>query len=488
MKYTFKPSPNYRTTQTTSGIMADLTGCLCAILVFSAVYYGVAFGAVYGIRVIGMAAVSVLTALASEAVYFKVTGSKDIKTDILHSYGWVTALILTLITRLDVSYYAVIVATAICIIFGKLVFGGFGQNIFNPAAMGEAIIMNYFAASKAAQVTADVFTGATPVTELSSYGWIMEQSVLGNFVNSVGGYGNLLLGGYPSVIGGSCALLIVLCGAFMLWRRDIDWHLSVFYLLFVFCLSLIVGLIHGAGISYAFVNLLTGGVLFCAVFMMTDPVTTPITIPGRMIFAAGAAALTLMIRWKANLPDGALFSLLLMNMVTPAIDKMVKGNQIKEAKKIRMQVIVISACCLLTALAVGAFLKPKEVTAEETKTETVEAPAGALGEMDFSVNNASCEDKGNGVYACKADGYAAQNEGGSPNEAEITVADGKVVSVTVTAFNDTAGIGDSGVSEEALAAYAGADLNTDVTTGATASFTDGSVKAMVAEALKMAGK
>ena len=96
-----------------------------------------------------------------------------------------------------------------------------------------------------------------------------------------------------------------------------------------------------------------------------------------------------------------------MNMVTPAIDKMVKGNQIKEAKKIRMQVIVISACCLLTALAVGAFLKPKEITAEETKTETVEAPAGALGEMDFSVNNASCEDKGNGVYACKADGYAA---------------------------------------------------------------------------------
>ena len=63
-----------------------------------------------------------------------------------------------------------------------------------------------------------------------------------------------------------------------------------------------------------------------------------------------------------------------------------------------------------------------------------------------------------------------------------------MVSVTVTAFNDTAGIGDSGVSEEALAAYAGADLNTDVTTGATASFTDGSVKAMVAEALKAAGK
>ena len=489
MKFTFKPSPNYRTEQTTSGIMSDLTGCLCAITLFAAVYYGIAFGAAYGFRVILMAAAAVITAVVSEAVYFKITGSKDIKTDILHSYGWVTALILVLITRLDVSYYAVIVATAVCIIFGKLVFGGFGQNIFNPAAMGEAIIMNYFAASKAAQVSADVFTGATPVTELSSYGWIMDTSVLGNFVKSVGGYGNLILGGYPSVIGGSCALLILLCGAFMLWRKDIDWHLSVFYLLFVFCLSLIVGLIHGAGFSYAIVNLLTGGVLFCAVFMMTDPVTTPVTIPGRMIFAAGAAALTLMIRWKANLPDGALFSLLLMNMVTPAIDKTINGNQIKERVQIRNKVIIISALCLLAALATGLTLSPKEAVQAEAPAETVaQAPAGSLGETDFSANNAVCEDKGNGVYACKADGYAAQNEGGSPNEAEITIADGKIVSVTVTAFNDTTGIGDSGVSETALAAYAGADLNTDVTTGATASFTDASVKAMAAEALKMAGK
>ena len=116
------------------------------------------------------------------------------------------------------------------------------------------------------------------------------------------------------------------------------------------------------------------------------------------------------------------------------------------------------------------------------------AAAPTLGEMDFSANKAVCEDKGNGVYACRADGYAAQNEGGSPNEAEITIADGKIVSVTITAFNDTTGIGDSGVSETALAAYAGADLNTDVTTGASASFTDASVKAMAAEALKMAGE
>ena len=80
-------------------------------------------------------------------------------------------------------------------------------------------------------------------------------------------------------------------------------------------------------------NVLGGGVLFGAVFMITDPVTTPLTIPGRIIFAVATAALTLILRWKANLPDGVLFSILLMNMLTPAIDRFINGNQIKEKGK-----------------------------------------------------------------------------------------------------------------------------------------------------------
>lgn len=484
MKFKYKPSPSYRNWQSTDGIMIDLTACLCAVLLFAAIYYGVAFGAGCGIRVILMAVAAVASALCSEAVYFKVVGAKNIVKSIQHSYGWVTALIIVLISRLDVSIYAIIIATAVSIIFGKLVFGGFGQNIFNPAAFGEAIIMNYFAASKAAKVTADVFSGATPVARLAGGGWLVDAASLSNAVDAAGGYGALLLGSYPSVVGGSCALLLLLCGAFMIWRKDIDWHLSCAYLLAIFVVSLVVGLVKGAGFQFAIVNLLTGGVLFGAVFMMTDPVTTPLTIPGRMIFAFGCACLTLLIRWKANLPDGVLFSILLMNMVSPAIDKWVNGNQIKEASKIRNKVIACGVIFTLLPIIVGCAMPVGKIAAVAKPQAATSAAAKA-----YPANNPSCTDNGDGTYACTANGYAAQNEeNGAPNEATIAIKDGKVVSVEMTTVSDTPGISDSAVSADALAAYEGVSDPEDAVTGATASFTEGSIKAMVAVALEMASK
>lgn len=490
MKFSFKPSPNYRNTQSTSGIMFDLTMCLCAVLLYAAVYYGIAYGPALGFRVILMALVSLIAAIGTEAVYFKMRGY-EVKKEILHSYGWVTALILTLISRLDVSYYALFIGTVVAIIIGKLVFGGFGQNIFNPAAFGEALIMNSFAASKAASVTADVYSGATPMAAMNSNGWILSGSAMSSFIKGIGGYGGLLVGSYPSVIGGSCALLILLCGAYLLWRKDIDWHLSVTYLACVFGISLVVGLIKGSGLNYAIFNVISGGVLFGTVFMMTDPVTTPITIPGRMVFAVGCAALTLILRWKANLPDGVLFSILLMNMLTPGIDKLVDGNQIKNRILIRRKVVYTSIVIILAAFGVGMTLEaqtdaPKQAEpAAETAGET---STDGIGAEDFTANEPYCRvytntDPSAYVYKCTAKGYQGTNE------ATVTVDPAKktVTSITVDAFNDTPGVGDAATADAELARYAGASLGTkiDATSGAT--FTSASLRAMAAKALEMAG-
>ena len=504
MKFSYKPSPNYRNTQSTSGIMLDLTLCLLAVLLSATVFYSVAYGAAYGMRVVGMTAASVITALLTEGICFKLRGSKDVKKDILHSYGWVTALILTCITRLDVSYYALIVATAICIIFGKLVFGGFGQNIFNPAAFGEALIMLYLSASTAAKVTADVFTSATPMTAMNSQGWILKD--MGSFLAQYGGFGGLLTGSYPSVIGGSCAVVILLCGAFMLWKKDIDWHLSVTYLITVFFLSLVVGLIKGAGISYALFNVISGGVLFGTVFMMTDPVTTPITIPGRMIFAVGCATLTLILRWKANLPDGVLFSILLMNMLTPAIDKLVDGNQIKNQKLIARKVNITSLVFIILGLAVGMTVKnvndsaapvtPSNTPAPTADSGTKKPEATGFVTKDFSKYKAACFYRSNTdskavVYDCRADGFGLINdmgEGYSQNKAYITVNEdeGKIVSVEVKAFGDTKDKGDKATTADALKRFAGADVSTKLDAVSGATYTDESIQAMAARALAMA--
>lgn len=383
MKFTFKPSPVYRNTQSTSNIMRDLSLCLVVVLCASSIYYGVTYGMDVALRVILMAVFAVIAAVVSEALYFKVTKVEDIKSAILHSYGWVTALILVLITKIDVSYYAVIVCTVIAVIVGKLLFGGFGQNIFNPAAFGEALIMNSFVSSTNADVTSKVFdaiSGGTPMASAASgYGWLIPSASFSEFLSQYGGFGNMLLGNYPSVIGGSCAIVILLCGAFLIWRKDIDWHVSVTYLVSIFVISLIVGLIKGAGFSYALFNVLGGGVLFGAVFMITDPVTTPLTIPGRIIFAVATAALTLILRWKANLPDGVLFSILLMNMLTPAIDRFINGNQIKEKGKIRNKVLIVSLVVTLIAILVGATLKSETEETAMVKNMEVAAEVTSKG-------------------------------------------------------------------------------------------------------------
>lgn len=377
MKFSFNPSPNYRKKQSTTDIMRDLTIALVAVLTFAAIWYGVSYGLAG--RVILMTVFAVGAAMLTETAYFAITKSEHILHDVLHSYGWVTALIMVLITRIDVSYYAMVVSVVVAIVFVKLVFGGFGQNIFNPAAFGAALIMNTFASSTAPEVTSTVLSGATPMATMGSVGWTANASVLDNVINSVGGLGNMFMGNYASVIGGSCALVIIAAAAYLIYKQVIDWRLTVPYVATIFVVSLIVGLVHGSGINFALFNVLGGGVLFGAVFMITDPVTTPVTNAGKVIFAICCGALTLLIRWKAALPDGVLFSILLMNMLTPAIDKVCDGSQVKDGGKIKKKVCIISAISVAVALFTGITLKPVE------KEETAfSAPAAEIASVEVT--------------------------------------------------------------------------------------------------------
>ncbi len=370
MKFTFKPSPNYRNQVSTSDIMRYVTEALICVVVYSAVSYGTQFGLQYAIRVVLMTVCAVVASLLTEAIYFKMIKSKNIWKDVCHSYGWITGMIIVLITKIDVSYYAIFVSTVIAIVFGKLVFGGFGQNIFNPAAFGAALIMNSFGSSVDAKVTTDVLSGATPLTSMSTQGWASNGTVLSSVISEFGGIGSMLIGNYATVIGGSCAILLILAGVYLIYRKAIDPRLSVTYFVTVFVISLITGLIHGSGIQFAIFNLLVGGVLFCGVFMITDPVTTPVSIPGKYLFAVCAGCLTLLIRWKASLPDGALFSILLMNMLTPAIDKACDGSQIKDAGKLKKNVLIISAIVVVITVLVGATLSTSNESASNITTET----------------------------------------------------------------------------------------------------------------------
>ncbi len=354
MKLNYQPSPSIRTKQSTSMIMKDVTLCLLAVTAFAVYYYTTVFGASYGLRVVLMMVDAIVSAIVTEVVFFKVM-KKDVKAGLKSSYGWITGMILVLITDISMSYYAICISTVIALVFGKLVFGGFGQNIFNPAAFGEAIIMNSFAASR----SVDFVTGATPTQVAKSAGWVFTNAQLQEMVAPYVGLQGMFLGNYPSTIGSSCALLLVVCGIFLIMRNDIDWQTPVFYIATVFVIAYATGMFHGVGLAYAVFHVLAGGVLFGGIFMLTDPVTTPVSLSGRIIYAVCAASLTMIIRMKSNLSDGVLYAILLINMLTPAIETMMDGNQIKDAKKLRNKTLITCLIFIAMAIGVGASLESK---------------------------------------------------------------------------------------------------------------------------------
>ncbi|MGN1276463.1 MAG: RnfABCDGE type electron transport complex subunit D [Floccifex sp.] len=355
MKFNFHVSPNIKGKQTTQSIMRDLTIGLLVVFVASVIYYGAFWSMAYALQCILLLTSSLVTTLVCEAVFAKVM-KKEIKSYLKNSFGWVTAIILTLMVPVSTRIYALVIATAFCIVFGKLLFGGFGQNIFNPAAVGRATIFAAFAG-----VTTNLVTSATPTTVLAStYHWLPGSAqALDAFLSQFGGFSSLALGLYPGALGETFTVLILLIGIVLIIRDVIDWRVPVVYLVTILVMSAIIALFAGldsyhgipAVIWYPLIQILTGGVVFGGVFMLTDPVTSPTSASGRTLFAMGAAILTVLIRLCANLPEGCLYSILLMNMFTPLIESLLDGKQL-EIKKKAMKGFI---CFAILGLAVSIF-------------------------------------------------------------------------------------------------------------------------------------
>lgn len=471
MKYVFKPAPNYRTKDSTLRIMNDLTIGLVAVLLF-ALYNASTFSGANVTHLVMLTVSAVATSFVVEIAFAKMMKQNVMKC-IKSSFPWVTPLILVLICPMNTSVYAVVVCTFIGVLFGKLVFGGFGHNIFNPAAVGRAVL----AASFMSSVAVDVVTGATPTATMASLGLATSTESFNTMIEAFGGLQGMLMGTYAGALGETCSILIILVGIFYAVRNVIDWRVPVVYIATIFLGASLVAVVFGMGVWYPLFHVLTGGALFGAVFMLTDPVTNPTTRVGRLVFAMGAGFLTLTIRLVANLPEGVLFSILIMNMMVPTIDRLFDGQQFYQSKK---HISVLAAVALVGLVVIGvcaSTLEPKEVAAEGSYN------AGSSISLadDFSANNAEVLSVDGNVYHVKSFGFAGDNE------FDITIVDGVVESVVFTAFNDTVGLGDLADNSAFLATFVGASddsFTTDAVSSAT--MTSKAVAAAVATALESA--
>ena len=263
----------------------------------------------------------------------------------------ISAVIFTLIMPPTATIYAVIIGSLVGIIFGKLVFGGLGSNIFNPAVVGMVFAKLCFGSQYAKYsdvktwfyTIPDAAAGATPLglTNGGALSHINEYSLT-----------NLLFGQIPGTLGEVYKLTIIVGLVYLLIRRSIDWRIPVSYLGTFSVLMLIAGLsVHALDASvnpfvFMLYSLLSGGVLFGAVFMLTDPVTSPINPPSRFMYGIIAAVFTVFIRLFAALPEGVAFSILVANMLAPFLDHYEWSGSKFTVKKI----IIISLLVIIPAL------------------------------------------------------------------------------------------------------------------------------------------
>ncbi len=270
----------------------------------------------YGFRAIMIIAVSYAAGLFVEFMFAVIRKHK------IHEGFLVTGLIFPLVLPPTTPLWIVAVGVMFGVFFGKEVFGGTGRNIFNPALVGRLFITIAFPAIMTTNwqdPLTDAITSATPLSVYNSEG-IMAP------------YLDLLIGTQPGSMGETCRIAIILGGIFLMFTRVGNWRIPVCYIGSVFIAALAGNHFLPEKIAPPLFQVLTGGLLFGAMFMATDPVTSPFSKAGKYFFGISCGILTVLIRsFSANV-EGVMFSIVIMNAFTPLIDYIVLKFKFRPVK------------------------------------------------------------------------------------------------------------------------------------------------------------
>jgi electron transport complex protein RnfD len=295
------PSPHVRDEDTTQKIMLTVAAALIPVWA-AATYF-------YGFNSIRLVLASVIAAIGSEALFLALRRKPITVSD---GSALVTGLLLGLSLPPTLPTWMAVFGSFIAIVVGKQVFGGLGYNPFNPALVGRAVLVASFATQMTTWTApfTDAVTNATPL------------------VSNAASYSELFFGAVPGSLGETSALAILLGGIILFYRGVLDYRIPVGFIGTVAVFSLL----FGQDVIY---QLLSGSLLYGAIFMATDMVTSPITPVGRWLFGIGCGLVLVIIRFWGNLPEGLTYSILLMNALTPLLNRWTRpriyGRGVKNA-------------------------------------------------------------------------------------------------------------------------------------------------------------
>ncbi|MDI3538024.1 MAG: H+/Na+-translocating ferredoxin:NAD+ oxidoreductase subunit [Bacillota bacterium] len=294
-------SPHIRAAETVDRLMWQVIIALIPAAAVS-VYF-------FGIRSLVLMLVGVASAVLTEALV-----QKALKKEITIADGSaaLTGLLLAFNVPANAPWWMVAVGAAFAIAVVKQTFGGLGANFVNPALAARAFMLAAWPQHMTGRfpVPLDSITAATPLAILKGTATGTLPSYLDLFIGNVGG-----------VLGETSALALLVGGAYLIWQKVIDWRTPAGFIGTVALLTWIFGGKGGLFTGDPLYHVLAGGLILGAFFMATDYVTSPITPKGRLIFGIGCGFITVLIRLWGGYPEGVSYSILLMNLVVPFLDR-----------------------------------------------------------------------------------------------------------------------------------------------------------------------
>ena len=268
--------------------------------------------ALFGLKAVFTVLLCVACSVLSEFVFNIICKKEQTVGDLSAA---VTGLILGLTLPAKTEIWHCVLGSVFAIIVVKCLFGGLGCNFANPAATARVFLLISFAGSVGGGTdpSTDLVASATPLEmiKLSTEKNISDIKDLPSLLD-------MLIGYRAGAIGETCAIALIIGGIYLIMRGVIKWHTPVIYIATVFLFSLIIS----GNVVEALYHVLGGGLLIAAFFMITDYVTSPIGSYGKMLFAFGCGVLTVLLRYFGAYPEGVSFAILIMNILSPYIEKM----------------------------------------------------------------------------------------------------------------------------------------------------------------------
>ena len=327
MKYfyelTISSSPHVHSPITTQTIMRDVLIALAPALIGSICFFG--------FRALTVTLVSVAACVFFEWAYCKIT---KMHCKIYDLSACVTGVLLAFVCPVTIPYWTIILGALFAIVLVKILFGGLGRNIVNPALAGRAFMFSWPVlmstwtkvgfSNAVSVISPDAVTAATPLASMHQ-GVLCEDSILNLFLGNVGG-----------CLGETSALLLLIGFAYLLYRKVITARIPVAFIGTVAVLSFLFPQGNDR-ITWMAAQLFGGGLMLGAIFMATDYVTSPVTKLGQIVYGIGCGVLTILIRYFGGYNEGVSYAILIMNCCVVLLDRIGRpvkfGAPKKEAAK-----------------------------------------------------------------------------------------------------------------------------------------------------------